>query len=107
MTPSWNGMFSNLDRPRCIGPDTKRREFNQSYGTKEPVADTEHDDWVPGLSQTDKRPTEILRTEQGPVILPFGESHTPEYFIPSVNTLNAVPFLGSRMLSLSDRYFKP
>jgi hypothetical protein len=106
MTPKWNGEFTQPDTPRCKGVDFKRRQdVAQRYGTGTPVHNLEPDEWHPHLTRPDKRPTELVRTEQGPIILPFGESHHPEYYMPTANTLNVVPLLGSKMNYLSDRYY--
>ena len=107
MVPAFHGNFKIDERPRCKGLDLpRRRDISQKYGTGAPIVDREPDEWVPGLTRAHNRPTEGISTEQGPILLPFGENHHPEYFTPTVNTLNAVPFLGTKMNFLSDRYFK-
>lgn len=106
VVPGWIGTFTDPERPPCLGNDPQRRkDIPQRYGSKEPVVDREPDEWVRNLTRVHNRPTERITTENGAILLPFGESHHPEYYIPTVNTLNDVPLRGSRMLSLSDRYF--
>ena len=106
MVPAFQGQFAP-DAKTCLGVEFRRRtDLPQKYGSGEPVVDREPDEWAAGLTRLHRRPTEKISTEQGAVLLPFGETYHPEYFVPSVNALNSVPYLGSRMRFLSDRYFK-
>ena len=106
MVPAFQGTFAP-DMKVCMGVEFRRRkDLPQKYGSGEPVVDREADEWHAGLTRLHRRPTEQISTEQGHILLPFGESYHPEYFVPSTNALNSVPFLGSRMLFVSDRYFK-
>ena len=107
MIPSFIGKFTSDERQRCMGVEYSRRsDIPQRYGVGDPCIETEPDQWHTGLTRKHRRPTEKISTEQGAVLLPFGETYHPEYYNPSTNALDSVPFLGSRMRYLSDRYFK-
>ena len=57
------------------------------------------------LAATDTRPVEFVATEQGRIGLPYGASSDGTY-MPSSTVLEALPFTGSRISGISDRYYR-
>ena len=108
MIPNWFGFLTDPAIPTCLGPDPRRRkDIPQGYGKKAPVMEVQPHELVAGLVSRHIQPTETIPTEIGPVILPFGEPVDSQSFIPTAEQLSIAPLMGSRMLSLSDRYFEP
>ena len=71
-----------------------------------PTVDTCNGRDVPGtLAAREMRSLETVVTEQGPIQLPFGPSNEVTY-MPSSDTLMALPFTGTRRSGISDRYYK-
>ena len=69
------------------------------------VSDLADLDNVDGLASEDTRVMEAVQTEQGPVHL--GVGYRPGLgWMPTVATLQEVPFMGTRRMAISDRYFR-
>ena len=107
MREDFFGTFTPRNAPPCLGVEEKRRkDVTQKYGSGTPsLQSISRDPW--GVPETYIGKSESVKTEQGVVKIPVDSTESYEKpFIPSVSVLNSVPYTGTRMRPLSDRYYK-
>lgn len=69
------------------------------------VTHTEPMDNLAQLASFDMRPTEVMQTEQGPIVLGKGPVANVTWH-PSVADLQMAPMVDTRRTAISDRYFR-
>ena len=58
-----------------------------------------------GIAEVDPRPTQLVTTEQGPIVLGRGPVSSKGW-MPSVADLESVPYADTRRTAISDRYYR-
>ena len=110
MIPPDLGTYTVEDKFKCANgskwtDDMRRRDVKGSFGAGVPTQRyTQGGDNFAKIASLETRPMEHLRTEQGPVALPYGP--IPNGWMPSIADLQAAPYLDSRRTAISDRYYR-
>lgn len=87
--------------------DARRKDVKQSYSNA-PIAEILHGpplDNYAGLASADRRPRQIVETEQGPISIPTGPTGDPTQ-MPSVAQLRSAYSSDTRRTAISDRYYR-